>query len=76
MGRKTYEVLPLDDPLYSHLYADTQLVVVPRILRPEQHPHVMVASDLLEARLDRLRAQTGKDIRLFGRGELFRTPRN
>lgn len=74
MGRETYEVLSLDDPLYGHLYADTQLVVVTRTLRSEQHPHVMMVPDQLGARLDRLRAQPGKNIWLFRRGELFRTP--
>ncbi len=73
MGRKTYETLSLDDPAYGHLYADKALIVVSRTLRPEVHPRATVVADLTPAYLEQLRRRPGKDIWLFGGGELFRT---
>lgn len=73
MGRKTYEAISLDDPEYGPLYAGKRLVVISRTLRPEQHPRVTVVSSGVQAYLDRLRLGHGKDIWLFGGGELFRT---
>jgi dihydrofolate reductase len=73
MGRKTYEILPLDDPTYGHLYADKALIVASRTLRPEAHPRATVVADLTPAYLEQLRRRPGKDIWLFGGGELFRT---
>lgn len=73
MGRKTYEMLSLDDPTYGHLYRDKALIVVSRTLQPEAHPRATVIAHLTPAYLDQLRHLPGKDIWLFGGGELFRT---
>lgn len=73
MGRKTYEILPLDDPTFGPLYADKELIVVSRTLVPEEHPRVTVISVLTPEYLEKLRRQEDKDIWLFGGGELFRT---
>lgn len=72
MGRKTYEILPLDDPTYGHLYADKRLIVVSRTLRPENHQRVTVISALTPGALEHVRIQAGKDLWRFGGGELVR----
>ncbi|HET6360631.1 MAG TPA: dihydrofolate reductase family protein [Gemmatimonadota bacterium] len=69
MGRKTYE-LTLSQP-GPGLGGD--MVVVSRSLLPEDHPGVTVIADDLEARVRELKERPGKDIWLFGGGELFRS---
>lgn len=70
MGRKTYQ--PLADQ-GGGPFADMSIVVASRTLRAGDHPAVAIVADLDAAFLDRLRAQPGKDIWLFGGGELFRS---
>ena len=48
-------------------------VVVSRTLRQEDHPGVSVIAEDVGGALSRLRASQGKDIWLFGGGELFRS---
>jgi dihydrofolate reductase len=67
MGRRTYETLPSTEGLEGK-----RIVVFSRTLRPEEHPGVTVARDL-EAEVKRLRSEDGKDVWLFGGGELFRS---
>jgi dihydrofolate reductase len=50
-----------------------KVVVVSRTLDPTQHPNVTVINDRLEERLNELRAEPGKDIWLFGGGQMFRS---
>jgi dihydrofolate reductase len=45
--------------------------VVSRTLRPEKFPDVTVWNDRIKQRLLQLREQPGKDIWLFGGGQLF-----
>ena len=70
MGRKTYEVVrsqggggPVDR---------MTTIVVSRTLRHEDHPGVTIISDHIAEKVARLRARPGKDIWLFGGGQLFR----
>jgi dihydrofolate reductase len=49
------------------------IVVCSRRLRPEEYPGVTIVSENIEQTLKQLRSQPGKDIWLFGGGELFRT---
>ena len=70
MGRKTYELM-LSKP--GPAFGDAEVVVVSRTLRPEDHPGVMIIADDLEARVRELKDRPGKDIWLFGGGELFRS---
>jgi dihydrofolate reductase len=69
MGRLTYE-----DILKSGSgFWGKQVMVFSRTLRQDEHPHVEVVSDHIKLKLDELRFLPGKDIWLFGGGELFRT---
>lgn len=69
MGRRTYEAL---GDLGGQL-RDFQVVVFSRTLRQEDHPDVRVVAEPTREGLAELRAGTGKDIWLFGGGELFRS---
>lgn len=69
MGRRTYEEVPPDAPYYK----DKHIVVFSRTLRPEHHPGVTMVADRVRETVDALRAKPGKDIWLFGGGELFRS---
>jgi dihydrofolate reductase len=69
MGRRTYEPTVGTGPGF----AGKEVVVVSRTLRPEDHPGVKIISDRLGERVRELRARPGKDIWLFGGGELFRS---
>lgn len=68
MGRKTYEALPGGaGGLGGH-----RIVVASRTLRPEDHAGVEIVGTALAERVAELKAMAGKDIWLFGGGELFR----
>ena len=67
MGRRTFEVAGGSVP------SGHSVIVYSRTLRQEDHPGVAIQRAPDKAMLDALRAQPGKDIWLFGGGELFRT---
>jgi dihydrofolate reductase len=71
MGRATYEVFLRHGGPGMGL--DTGVVVVSRTLRPEGHPGVTVINEGVEEKVRALRDKPGKDIWLFGGGQLFRT---
>jgi dihydrofolate reductase len=48
-----------------------QVIVASRTLRPEDHPDITIVREGLDERIRELRAQTGRDIWLYGGGELF-----
>lgn len=66
MGRKTFEATPGGFP-------GMKVFVFSRSLRQEDHPGVTIVSDRVRETLDDLRSQPGRDIWLFGGGELFRS---
>lgn len=66
MGRKTWETS-------RSFLAGRNVVVVSRTLRQEDHPDVRIVSGDVRAAVDELRAAPGKDIWLFGGGQLFGT---
>jgi len=71
MGRRTYEAaLPR---LGEAAFQGMKTVVASRTLRPADHPNVTVLPELNRDQMQALRAQGGKDIWLFGGGEIFRT---
>ena len=63
MGRRTFEVTGASFP-------DMKVVVFSRTLRQADHS-VTVVSDHIKETVNALRAQPGKDIWLYGGGELF-----
>jgi dihydrofolate reductase len=66
VGRRTYEAMAGGPKL------DGKVIVFSRTLRQEDHPEVtIVAGDEREI-VEALRREPGKDIWLFGGGELFR----
>ncbi|WP_298402929.1 dihydrofolate reductase family protein [uncultured Chloroflexus sp.] len=72
MGRKTFAGLPLADPEYGQLYASKELVVVSTTLTAADHRNVTIINELSHHSIEQLRQRPGKDIWLFGGGELFR----
>ena len=64
MGRRTFEVTGVPFP-------GMKVVVYSRTLQQTGHPEVTIVSDNIEESIHELRAQPGKDIWLFGGGELF-----
>jgi dihydrofolate reductase len=67
MGRRTWEMLPPETPIRG------EVVVFSRTLRAEDHPGVTIVADRPGDAVRALRARPGKDIWLFGGGQLFRT---
>lgn len=67
MGRRTYEIVRVA----GESFRGKHVIVASRSLRPADHPDVEVVSEGLEARVRELRAQPGRDIWLYGGGELF-----
>ena len=67
MGRRTFEVAGGEGS------PEMKTFVFSRSLRQEDYPGVTIVSEQVEEMLDDLRAQPGKDIWLFGGGELFRS---
>jgi len=69
MGRKTYALMA-GGKGPSH---EQQIVVVSRTLDPREHPGVTIVSSKLKETVTALKREKGKDIWLFGGGELFRS---
>lgn len=70
MGRLTYELAI--SARGKEAFAGMTTIVVSRTLRPEDHPGVTIFSDVKREWIQKLRAKEGKDIWLFGGGQLFR----
>jgi dihydrofolate reductase len=71
IGRKTFEVMRrMGDA--APPTPGIKSIVFSRTLRPEDCPQAMLSHDA-ERRVADLRAEPGKDIALFGGGELFRS---
>lgn len=71
IGRKTFETMKqMGSDIQS--MPGTQNVVFSRTLRPADYPHVVMSDDAVRF-VTELRARPGKDIALFGGGELFRS---
>ena len=70
MGRRTWEVAGSGGGPGAE---GISVVVVSRTLRQADHPKITVIADDLEARVRALREQPGKDIWLWGGGDLCRS---
>jgi dihydrofolate reductase len=67
MGRRTYEIVRAA----GENFRGKEVLVASRTLRPERHPGVEVVGEGLEERVRALRTEAGRDIWLYGGGELF-----
>ena len=71
IGRKTFEAMRRMGSDVTSMPA-TQNIVFSRTLKPSEYPHVTISADAERVVAD-LRTKPGKDIALFGGGELFRS---
>lgn len=71
IGRKTFEAMATMGSAVTSV-PGLQHIVLSRTLRAVDYPHVTVRSDA-EGVVAELRAQPGKDIAIFGGGELLRS---
>lgn len=70
MGRGTYEIMLAQgdqNPLKGH-----RVLVVSSTLTPEEHPDVQILGPDFVSRIAAIKQEDGKDIWLFGGGQLFR----
>lgn len=70
MGRVTYEDMTKRG---TDGFWGKKVFVFSRTLRQAEHPGVTIIADGIRQRLKELREEPGKDIWLFGGGELFRS---
>ncbi len=68
MGRKSFQVAGGGPPMPG-----IQAIVVSRTLKQSDYPDTVVMNEVSKASLGALKAKPGKDIWLFGGGELFRS---
>ena len=74
MGRRTFAAMgDTGDGAFGGPFAGMKIVVVSRTLDPQRYPKATIVSDGVKAALTALKQQPGKDIWLFGGGQLFRT---
>lgn len=71
MGRRTFELALTQGA--GGVLPGMRTVVFSRTLRAEDYPAVTVVSDGAEAAVAAMKAEPGKDIWLFGGGDLFRS---
>lgn len=67
MGRRTYEIIHS----LGESFPGKQVIVASRKLRQEDYPDIEVVNTGLEKRIRELREQSGRDIWLYGGGDLF-----
>lgn len=67
MGRRTFEIVRAT----GENFREKQVIVASRSLRPADYPDVEIVSEGLEMRVRELRERPGRDIWLYGGGDLF-----
>ena len=72
MGRKTFEVTA-KQPEWMAMFGDSEVIVFSKTLKAAPHPKVRVVNTPPEDTIRELKSKPGKDIWLFGGGELFRS---
>jgi dihydrofolate reductase len=70
MGRRSFEVVSREG---GGAYPGMKTFVFSRSLRQSDHPDVTIVAERAEETVAALRAESGKDIWLFGGGLLFRS---
>lgn len=74
MGRRTYELaVQTRGKAAFTAFTGFTSIVFSRTLKPQEHPYVKVVPELHEDAVRDLKAQSGKDIWLFGGSQLFRS---
>src|SRR5580693_2777654 len=71
MGRRTFDLAQSQGPLFKSMKMKT--VVVSTTLNAAQHKDVTILSSGVAEAVASLKAESGKDIWLFGGGVLFRS---
>lgn len=71
IGRKTFEAM-VGMGSDAKSAPGIQNIVCSRTLKPSEHPHITISADA-ERLVRELRTKPGKEIALFGGGELFRS---
>jgi len=69
MGRKTYEAMLR---MGGGVSGGQKIVVVSRTLEPREHPSLTILARDVSESVAAMRREPGKDVWLFGGGELFR----
>jgi dihydrofolate reductase len=72
MGRKTYEAAAAMGGGGGGMFGGMKILVASGTLKSKEHPKVEILSGDLKASVNALKAMPGKDIWLFGGGQLFR----
>jgi dihydrofolate reductase len=74
MGRRTFDATAkMQGGPDANYFSGMSVIVVSRTLDPRNHPGVTIVSTGLKEAVTKLRAKPGKDIWLFGGGDLFRS---
>ena len=73
MGRRSFEAMPGGEPMPGGPLATMKIIVVSRTLDPREHTRVTMVSDHLKEAVSALKREPGKDIWLWGGGDLFRS---
>ena len=73
MGRKSYEVARAAGPETAAMWKGMRVIVCSNSLNPETHPDVEIVGKELPEVLKKMKGEKGKDIWLFGGGDLFRS---
>jgi len=68
MGRGTWDAVRG----MPEMFEGKRVIVLSRTLRPEDHPGVEIVSDDVIERVRALKAEPGRDVWLYGGGEVFR----
>jgi len=73
IGRRTFEVMTAGKKKKSGAMPGMKVFVFSRTLRQRDYPKVTLVAEKAEETVGALRAESGKDIWLFGGGVLFRS---
>ena len=73
IGRKTFATVAKAGKKAAGMFAGFKTVVFSRTLNPRDYPSVTIVSDDVQGTVETLKRADGKDIWLFGGGELFRS---
>jgi dihydrofolate reductase len=74
LGRRSFTAMgDTGNGSFGGPFTGMKIVVVSRTLDPRRYPGATVLSEELDAAIPALKQQPGKDIWLFGGGELFRS---